>query len=316
MNIQHLRYAVEVDNAHSITLAAEKLFMNQPNLSRAIRELEGALGFQLFNRTPRGIVPTAQGEEFLHYARSILNQFDEMVARYEEKGTKEPAFRLSVPRASYIAAAFARFAAGTHGRVTLDYKETNALRAIRNVSEDGYDLGIVRYQVMYEKYFQDTFREKRMHSREIWAFRYLVTLRADLPLAQKPVITHEDLEGWLELGHGDTYVPSLPQRELNAQSSNNTIHIYDRASQFELLSALPKAYMWACPIPRPQLERYGLVQRPGKEQAALNKDVLIFQKQYMLSPLGQHFLAELEKERKGLIVPELPSNGFARPYQR
>lgn len=307
MNIQHLRYAVEVDNAHSITTAAEKLFMSQPNLSRAIRELEGTLGFTLFNRTPRGIVPTARGEEFLHYARSILSQFDEMVARYDDKQTKEPAFRLSVPRASYIAAAFARFAAGTLGRVSLDYKETNALRAIRNVCEDGYDLGIVRYQVMYEKYFHDTFREKGLHFREIWAFRYLITLRGDLPLAEKPVITREDLEGWMELAHGDTYVPSLPQRELNAQSSNNAIHIYDRASQFELLSTLPKAFMWSSPIPLKELERYGLVQRPGAQQAALNKDVLIFQKQYMLSPLGENFLQELENVRKSLI---------ALPYQK
>lgn len=301
MNIQHLRYAVEVANARSVTLAAEKLFMSQPNLSRAIRELESGLGFSVFSRTPRGIVPTAQGEEFLHYARSILSQFDEMVARYEEKDVREPAFRLSVPRASYIAAAFVRFAASLHGKVALDYKETNALRAIRNVSNDGYDLGIVRYQTTYERYFLDMFVEKGLQSRDIWSFRYLITLRAEHPLANVEKVEQKDLARLVEVSHGDTYVPSLPLKEQRKTDPDNHIHIYDRASQFELLSALPNAYMWANPLPKAQLKRYGLCQREGKQQSAEYKDVLIFQKRYMLSPLGERFLAELERERKELI---------------
>lgn len=300
MNLQHLRYAVEVDNVHSITLAAEKLFMSQPNLSRALRELENALGFSVFNRTPRGVLPTAKGEEFLHYARSILSQFDQLVARYEEKESAAPAFRLSVPRASYIAAAFARFAAANGGAALLDYKETNALRAIRNVCEDGYDLGIVRYQTVYEKYFLDTFRERGLQYREIWSFRYLLTLRAEHPLCRLPYIDPRELGDWVELSHGDTYVPSLSPREVEPQGGHARIHIYDRASQFELLGSLPKSFMWASPIPEEQLRRYGLTQRPSKKSAALYKDVLIFQKRYMLSPLGEHFLEELEKERRRL----------------
>ena len=133
MNIQHLRYAVEVEKTRSITEAAENLFMSQPNLSRGIRELEGVLGITLFDRTPKGILPTAQGEEFLHYARSILTQFDEMTEHYctRERGSR--LLRLSVPRSSYIALAFTRFAQLADPNLTLDYKETNALRSIRNV---------------------------------------------------------------------------------------------------------------------------------------------------------------------------------------
>ncbi|NCB05824.1 MAG: LysR family transcriptional regulator, partial [Clostridia bacterium] len=124
MNIQHLRYAVEVERTGSITEAAENLYMGQPNLSRAIKELENSLGISIFDRTTRGIVPTAQGEEFLHYARSILSQFDAMTAHYQKKARQE--FRISVPRASYIAQAFANFASGTPDELLLDYKETNA----------------------------------------------------------------------------------------------------------------------------------------------------------------------------------------------
>jgi DNA-binding transcriptional LysR family regulator len=72
MNTLHLKYAVEVERAGSITQAADNLFMAQPNLSKAIRELEEGLGITIFERTPRGVVPTQRGVEFLRRAKEIL----------------------------------------------------------------------------------------------------------------------------------------------------------------------------------------------------------------------------------------------------
>lgn len=74
MNLQHLRYAVEVANCRSITKAAARLFIGQPNLSRAIRELEDEFGAPLFRRTSTGMIPTVQGEAFLEHAKIILNK--------------------------------------------------------------------------------------------------------------------------------------------------------------------------------------------------------------------------------------------------
>ena len=85
MNILHMRYAVEVARAGSISRASETLYMNQPNLSRAIRDLEGTLGITLFERTARGMVPTPEGEVFLERARRILGEIDEMEAFYREE---------------------------------------------------------------------------------------------------------------------------------------------------------------------------------------------------------------------------------------
>ena len=292
MNIQHLRNAVEVEKTRSITEAAENLYMSQPNLSRSIRELESLLGISIFDRTPKGIVPTAQGEEFLHYARGILAQFDEMTARYQSKDGQGAVFKLSVPRASYIARAFARFAGKVGSGVTLDYKETNALRSICNVTEDGYDLGIVRYQASYEKYFLDTFREKGLQYRELWSFRYLAMLRADHPAAAKPTVLPEDLRDSVEVCQGDLYVPSLPKEALLPDGdSPRRVYVYERASQFELLSSLPRAYMWVSPVPADLLARYGLTLRPSTD--VRHKDVLIYRKKYMLSPTDELFLAEL-----------------------
>lgn len=304
MNIQHLRYAVEVERTRSITEAAENLFMGQPNLSRAIRELETALGITIFDRMPKGIVPTEQGEEFLHYARSILAQFDEMTERYHKREEQPEIFRLSAARAGYIAYAFARFAEKTGAGITLDYKETNALRSIRNVAEDGYGLGIVRYQATYEKYFQATFQEKGLVGQEIWSFRYLALLRKDHPAAGKAAVTLADLADSVQLSHGDTYIPSQRRRQAEPSTpSARQIHLYERGSQYELLAALPKAYMWVSPMPQSQLSRFQLTLRPCVDHTALHKDVLIYRKSHSMTPLDKNFLDELQQVLPQLVNP-------------
>ena len=78
MNILHLKYAVEIAKTKSISRAAENLYMGQPNLSRAIKELEDNLNITIFNRNSKGITITPEGEEFLQYARRIISQVEEV----------------------------------------------------------------------------------------------------------------------------------------------------------------------------------------------------------------------------------------------
>ena len=106
MNTLHFKYAVEVERCGSITKAAENLYMAQPNLSKSIKELEDTLGFQIFARTSRGVVPTARGREFLVYARGILNQLQAMEALSQRHDDATQRFSLSMPRAGYIADCF------------------------------------------------------------------------------------------------------------------------------------------------------------------------------------------------------------------
>ena len=83
MNIQHLKYALEVAKQKSISKASRSLYMGQPNLSRAIKELEDELGIIIFERTSKGIKPTPDGEEFLQYAKRILLQIEEVEDIYK-----------------------------------------------------------------------------------------------------------------------------------------------------------------------------------------------------------------------------------------
>ena len=76
MTLQQLRYVIEVAKTGSMNVAAKQLFVSQPSLSMAIRELENDVHISIFERTTKGVVITAEGEEFLGYARQIINQVE------------------------------------------------------------------------------------------------------------------------------------------------------------------------------------------------------------------------------------------------
>ena len=97
MNLQQLRYAVEVERTGSITQAAENLFMGQPNLSKAIRELEREVGIEIFLRTPRGMELTEKGRVFLGYAKQILAQVRQMEELGQGRKPNPRRFSLAAP---------------------------------------------------------------------------------------------------------------------------------------------------------------------------------------------------------------------------
>ncbi len=169
MNIQNLRYAVEVEKTRSITEAAENLLMSTPTFPRH-RELEGALGITIFDRTPGGSSPRSGSRSFCttRAASSRSSTNDRALPR---QGARRRHAAPVGARASYIALAFERFAQLSDPRLTLDYKETNALRSIETFPRR-LRPGIVRYQADYEKYFIDTFAQKGCNTGAV-AFRYL-----------------------------------------------------------------------------------------------------------------------------------------------
>ena len=135
MNILHLKYATEIAKTKSISKAAENLYMGQPNLSRAIKELEEHIGITIFKRTSKGITVTDDGEEFLRYARRIIAQVEQVEDIYINGKRKVQQFSASVPRASYISDAFTEFSKkiNTGSPAEFFYKETNSMKTINNV---------------------------------------------------------------------------------------------------------------------------------------------------------------------------------------
>lgn len=306
MNILHLKYAVEVANTGSINKAAENLYMNQPNLSRAIKELEDSLGITVFERTSKGMKVTPDGEEFLGYARKILKQIDEVESIYRHGRSGKQRFSISVPRACYISDAFARFTKKIGGgSMELFYKETNSMRAINNILHSDYKLGIIRYASNYDKYFKNMLDEKELAYEMITEFQYVLVMSAKHPLAGVEQVKMADLEPYTEIAHADPYVPSLSfaavKKEELPDNIQRRIFVFERASQFELLRTNTDTFMWMSPVPSALLDCYHLVEKRCDENKKMYKDLLIYRKDYKLSQLDELFITELCSSKRKYI---------------
>ena len=304
MNLLYLKYAAEVAACGSINKAAERLYIDQPNLSRSIKDLEASLGVVLFERSARGMKLTPDGEEFLKYAKVILAEVDAMENMFRAGSANRQRFSLSVPRASYISEAFAAFSQqfSESGEVEAFYKETNSMRTLKNILEDGYKLGIIRYAAQYDKYYKDMLDEKGLAYELICEFRFVLLVSRQSVLATKETVTAEDLAGLTEIAHGDPYVPSLPLEEVRKEElsgiSPRRVFVFERGSQFDLLAGNPDTFMWVSPIPQAVLDRFGLVERVCNGNKKLYKDILIRRKDYKLSALDNAFIAELCRTKR------------------
>ncbi len=306
MNILHIKYAVEVARLGSLNKAAEALLIAQPNISRSIKELEGDLGISIFHRSAKGMVLTPEGEEFISYAQSILKQIDDVEMLYKQGSPKKQKFSISVPRACYISDAFAEFSKClSDDPAEIFYKETNSQRTINNVLNNDYKLGIIRYAENYDKFFKAMLEEKGLAYEMIAEFSYVLIMSRDNPLAKKDEITFDDLLPYIEIAHADPYVPSLPLSKVVKDelpdNIDRRIFIFERASQFDLLSENHDTFMWVSPAPQKVLERYGLVQKRCVDNKKVYKDVLIYRDGYKLSRLDKQFITELCDSRRKYI---------------
>lgn len=307
MNILHLKYAAEIESTGSINKAAQSLYIAQPNLSRGIKELESTLGITIFKRTSKGMVPTAEGEEFLCYAKKILSQIDEVEELYTGSKKTCQRFSISVPRASYITEAFAKFSNKIDNSKSVEmlYMETNAMCTVNNVASSDYNLGIVRYAALRDSQFQDMFEEKGFECELITEFIHVLVMNMNHPLADKEEIAYADLENYIEVAQGDPFVPSLSAsaviKEEMPKDFYKRIFVFDCGSQFELLSTNSNVFAWVSPIPQSLLDKYSLVQKKCIDSNRIYRDVLIRKKDYRLSGLDNDFITELcNSKRKNM----------------
>lgn len=305
MNIDYLRYALVVAQEGSVNKAAKKLLMSQSNLSKYIHTLEQSVGITLFDRTKFGMVVTPTGKRFLETAENLLEQMHELETFSKENAPKKEKFSIAVPRASYISQALARFTNSlNHLPVEITYMETNAMHIIDKVMRGEYQLGILRYAKKYERHFLPILSD--LESVVICEFQYVLVMRADSPLSSKESIHYEDLYSLIEIAHADPYVPSMSSDELKkveySDDIQGRIFVYERASQFEILSENAQTYMWVSPIPTQTLQRYGLIQRPCEDNSKVYKDVLIHRTDYHLTSLDNCFITELFRSKRQYII--------------
>jgi DNA-binding transcriptional LysR family regulator len=283
-----------VEKAGSISKAAKKLYMNQPSLSKMIRELEESIGFELFKRTRNGIILTKRGSEFLTLAKGIIIQVEKLESILED--SQKSYLNITVPRASYISLAFTEFIIETLSvgkKINIDYRETNADEAIKNVIYGESDIGIIRCKENEERSFIDLMREKKLRYELVRHFEYLVLLSEKHDLANCAVIKQKDLDKYIEITHGDA--DTLHEKFSLSGWDSGKISIYERNSQLEILKRVPVTFMWVSPIPWDTLDTFSLVQRRTDATRNMLKDFLIYRYDYKLSSEDKSFRGKLRE---------------------
>ncbi len=302
MNIHQLRCAVTVARLGSQTRAAEALYMSQPNLSKALKELEQLCGFRIFERTGTGMVPTRKGETFLVRARSILEQMDAMDAIYQGHNRAAANLSVAIPRAGYITHALTEYvnALDAHEGMELTIRETGMQESIHALLSREAGVGIIRYSVEKQNKILESLSEQGLHYVLYWTFRHVALMSERHPLAREGRLERGALAPYIELAGEEAlplfgaYAPegrTVPRRQIQARECG---------SQFEILRRSPSTYMWSSPMPQEMLDRYGLVQLESDEDMPQYQDALVFIKGYTLNRWEQQFYDLVRREAEKL----------------
>lgn len=309
MNTRYFRYALEVEKTGSITQAASNLFMSQPTLSKAIKDMEETVGFAIFKRTSKGVVPTHRGLEFLAHARKIAVQVQKMEQALCQEDTSYQLFSLAIPRVSYIAQAVleyvSTFDSGTD--MEIDIMETNSMNVIDAVADGFFVLGMIRCHEEDREYFLKSLAEKDLQYESVWRSDYVALMRKDHPLAHRGALTAEDFLPYVEVAFGDETVPYIRTSEAEAVSgrlqNKKRVLVYDRATQLDLLRATPLAYTWVSPLPENVLQSNDLIQHKCTATGKF-EDFLIYRSGYRFSRLDRAFVDKLYIRRNEVAYAE------------
>lgn len=307
MNIQYLKYVVEVDKTGSINKAAKNLYMGQPNLSAAIKELEKELGISIFYRSKKGVFATKEGEKFLFHAKKIISQVNELKSLYKPNTSNLPIhFSIAACRATYITIAISNFINNLKNKkgMTVNFNETNSLNVINEVANGNAEIGIIRYQNIHENYFASLLKSKNLIFEPLWESKLFLTFSENHSLISEKEIKSEMLKKYIEIVQGDMKVPVDKSSKLSNsyQPFPQSISVYDRGSHVNLLVNVKEAFMWVPILPENILKRNKLVQRECADLKIITKDILIYSLEREQSIYIKNFISSLKESIKNISV--------------
>lgn len=238
MTLTQLKYIVETAKAGSISRAAEKLYISQPSLTAAIRELEHEFGITIFQRTNKGIILTSEGEEFLGYARQVITQTSLMEERYSGAAPVRHQFCVSTQHYSFAVEAFVELLK-TYGGKNYDFRlrETQTYEIIEDVARLRSEVGILYLNKFNETILQKTLKEHDLKFHPLFVAHPHVFVSSFSPLAKKERITLEDLAPYPRLSYeqGEHNSFYFSEEILSTRESKKDIVVRDRATLFNLL---------------------------------------------------------------------------------
>ena len=302
MTLQQLKYAVCTAECKSMNKAASRLFISQPSLSGTIRDLEEEIGMKIFSRSHRGITITPEGEDFLGYARQILQQYQLMEEKFIEKKKPKQKFSVSMQHYTFAVQAFIEMAKD-FGMDDFEFAvhETKTHEVIENVRNQKSEIGILYLNDFNRQVMEKIFQENAVEFTELFDCGIYVFLWKGNPLAQKELIEFEDLKDYpcLSFEQGDENSFYFAEEVFSTYDYKQIIKTDDRATILNLMIGL-NGYTLCSGIICNDLNgnEYAAVPLHTDEKMHIG---YIKKKGMPLSRLGERYISELRKFEKNIL---------------
>lgn len=299
VTIQQLRYVIAVAEKGSITEAAKELYLSQPSLSGAVKEVEREAGLTIFNRCRAGVALTTEGMEFLGYARQVVQQMELLESRYIGGQPEKMRFCVSTQHYTFAANAFVELVQ-RFGQERYEFilNETQTHQIIEDVRNRFCDLGVLYLSQSNESVLRKRFEEYGLVFHELFTASPHVFLRRDHPLAGREKIALQDLQPYPRLSfvQGAYGSSSFAEELFSSEMADKSIKISDRAAIVNFMIGLDGYTISSGIFPR-YLHGDSIVSIPLAEKETMRIGYLL-NKDRELSELGEIYIAALMQYRQ------------------
>ena len=296
MTLAQLRYAITVAKAGSMNEAARSLFISQPSLSSAIKELEEETGIELFRRSNRGISVTPEGEEFLGYARQVLEQAAILEDKYKGSSGGKKKFCVSTQHYSFAVNAFVDLIK-KYGQDEYDFslRETQTYEIIEDVAKMRSEIGILFFNDFNETVLEKILKSNGLIFHQLFVAKPHVFISRHHPLSDCKVITNKELEAYpyLSFEQGEHNSFYFSEEIFSVSERKKNIRVRDRATLFNLLIGL-NGYTVCSGVIDKKLNGKDIIAVPLTDESEMRIGY-ITHKKGMLSRLGTTYLEALQK---------------------
>ena len=299
MTLQQLKYAVTVADTKNITEASKKIFISQPSLTASIHELESEMGITIFSRTNKGVSITNEGDEFLAYARQVLEQANLLESHFKGESELNPIFSVSCQHYSFAVKAFVEVIKMFNGsEYDFTLRETQTHEIIDDVSKLKSEIGVLYMSSKNHKVIEKLLIKNNLIFEPLFTTSLHVFISSKNPLAKKKIINIKDLENipYLTYEQGDFnsfYFAEEPLTEIDFECHKN-IKVRDRATLFNLLIGLD-GYTICSGIISRELNGPEIIARPLDTDDFMTVGI-ITKKDVSLSRYGQAYIDVLKKQ--------------------
>lgn len=296
MTLQQLKYVITVANTGTITEAANRLFISQPSLTNAIHELEKEMNITIFNRTNKGISISKEGEDFLGYARQVLEQAAILEDKYKGGSGGKKQFCVSTQHYSFAVNAFVDLIK-EYGQDEYDFslRETQTYEIIEDVARMRSEIGILFLNDFNETVLGKILKSHELEFHPLFVARPHVFISRKHPLAGNAVITNEELEQYpyLSFEQGEHNSFYFSEEIFSPVERKKNIRVRDRATLFNLLIGL-NGYTVCSGVIDKKLNGKDIIAVPLADESEMRVGY-ITHKKGMMSRLAATYLEALKK---------------------